>query len=206
MLQGPKAVLGPGTGLGEAQLFWDSASGGYRVWPSEGAHAQFAPRGWRQRALQAHIEAQLGYCEVEHVSSRASLLAASGPSGRQQSQDAPSRCHADPAQAWTYLCDRPQPAASVHCCAMRWNGRAGASCSYEVVICAWNTSRVHDALQVACGSGLERIYKFLQTDKAYNRCGVNLINEKVSTLCSAPHERHCCNWLSCHHATGQRNF
>ena len=68
-LQGPKAVLGPGTGLGEAQLFWDKASRGYKVWPSEGAHAQFAPRGWRQRALQMFIEAQLGYCEVEHVRS-----------------------------------------------------------------------------------------------------------------------------------------
>ena len=65
--QGPKVVLGPGTGLGEAQLFWDGTAGGYRVWPSEGAHAQFAPRGWRQRALQTFIESQLGYCEVEHV-------------------------------------------------------------------------------------------------------------------------------------------
>ena len=51
--QGPKVVLGPGTGLGEAQLFWDEIQGGYRVWPSEGSHACFAPRGWKQRALQA---------------------------------------------------------------------------------------------------------------------------------------------------------
>ncbi len=50
--QGPKAVLGPGTGLGEAQLFWDEIQGGYKVWPSEGSHATFAPRGWKQRALQ----------------------------------------------------------------------------------------------------------------------------------------------------------
>ena len=66
--QGPKAVLGPGTGLGEAQLIWDTGIGGYKVLPSEGAHAQFAPRGWRQRALQAYVESQMGYCEVEHVS------------------------------------------------------------------------------------------------------------------------------------------
>ena len=52
-MQGPKVVLGPGTGLGEAQLFWDDVQGGYRVWPSEGSHACFAPRGWKQRALQA---------------------------------------------------------------------------------------------------------------------------------------------------------
>jgi len=47
------AVLGPGTGLGQAQVLWDDAVGGYRVWPSEGSHATFAPRGWKQRALQA---------------------------------------------------------------------------------------------------------------------------------------------------------
>lgn len=51
-VQGPKVVLGPGTGLGEAQLFWDDIQGGYRVWPSEGSHACFAPRGWKQQALQ----------------------------------------------------------------------------------------------------------------------------------------------------------
>ncbi|BDA42706.1 Glucokinase [Coccomyxa sp. Obi] len=65
--QGPKAVLGPGTGLGEAQLFWDEVQGGYKVWPSEGSHAIFAPRGWKQRALQVFVEKELGACEVEHV-------------------------------------------------------------------------------------------------------------------------------------------
>lgn len=60
--------MGPGTGLGQANLYWSENFGGYRVWPSEGAHASFAPRGWKQRALQTHVERQLGYCEVEHVS------------------------------------------------------------------------------------------------------------------------------------------
>lgn len=48
-------MLGPGTGLGEAQLFWDEIQGGYKVWPSEGSHSGFAPRGWKQRALQARL-------------------------------------------------------------------------------------------------------------------------------------------------------
>ena len=60
--------MGPGTGLGQANLYWSENFGDYRVWPSEGAHASFAPRGWKQRALQTHVERQLGYCEVEHVS------------------------------------------------------------------------------------------------------------------------------------------
>ncbi len=66
-VQAPKAVMGPGTGLGEANLFWDEEFGSYRVWPSEGSHATFAPRGWKQRALQAFVEQELGYCEIEHV-------------------------------------------------------------------------------------------------------------------------------------------
>lgn len=65
--QGPKAVLGPGTGLGEAQLFWDEALGNYRVCSSEGSHATFAPRGWKQRALQAHVQNERGHCSVERV-------------------------------------------------------------------------------------------------------------------------------------------
>ncbi len=65
--------MGPGTGLGQANLYWSENFGGYRVWPSEGAHASFAPRGWKQRALQTHVERQLGYCEVEHVSQPACM-------------------------------------------------------------------------------------------------------------------------------------
>ena len=70
-MQGPIALLGPGTGLGCANLFWDDNEGGtsgYRVFPSEGSHAGFAPRGWRQRALQAFVEQELGRCGVEQAS------------------------------------------------------------------------------------------------------------------------------------------
>jgi hypothetical protein len=42
--QAPKCVMGPGTGLGAAQLFWDTGLGAYKVVPGEGAHATFAPR------------------------------------------------------------------------------------------------------------------------------------------------------------------
>lgn len=40
--QGPIAVLGAGTGLGQAFLFWQN--GRYEVIPSEGGHTDFAPR------------------------------------------------------------------------------------------------------------------------------------------------------------------
>lgn len=69
----PIAVLGPGTGLGEAQLFWDESQDTYRVYPSEGSHADFAPRGWKQRALAQFVESELGFCEVESVGCGAGL-------------------------------------------------------------------------------------------------------------------------------------
>ena len=62
-VQGPRAVLGPGTGLGEAQLIWDDRFEGYKVYASEGAHSTFAPRGDIQRQLHAFVEQKFGYCE-----------------------------------------------------------------------------------------------------------------------------------------------
>lgn len=72
--KGPKAVLGPGTGLGEAVLFWDDHLNNYKVHASEGAHATFAPRGWKQRALQAHVEQERGHCSVERVACGSGLV------------------------------------------------------------------------------------------------------------------------------------
>jgi glucokinase len=66
--EGPIAVLGPGTGLGQVQLMWDKGVKGYTAWPSEGAHAGFAPRGQVQRDLLAFAEKELEMpCEIEHV-------------------------------------------------------------------------------------------------------------------------------------------
>ena len=72
--KGAIAVLGPGTGLGEAQLFWDDALDAYRVYASEGSHACFAPRGWKQRALQARVEAERNHCSVERVACGSGLV------------------------------------------------------------------------------------------------------------------------------------
>lgn len=46
---------------------WDESLGTYKVWPGEGSHGDFGPRGWKQRALAAYVESQIGYCETEHV-------------------------------------------------------------------------------------------------------------------------------------------
>lgn len=50
---GAKAVLAPGTGLGEAFLLWDGQS--YKAYPSEGGHTLFAPMNKVQRELLAFL-------------------------------------------------------------------------------------------------------------------------------------------------------
>jgi len=71
--KGPIVVIGPGTGLGACQLFWNEAAGGYKVYPGEGTHSDFAPRGDKQKGLLDFVEAELGYCEIEHVGCGAGL-------------------------------------------------------------------------------------------------------------------------------------
>jgi len=71
---GPIAVLGPGTGLGEAILLWDPHSDQYAVHATEGSHADFAARGTLQHELALWLEEQLQECEVEHLCSGPGLV------------------------------------------------------------------------------------------------------------------------------------
>lgn len=65
----PAVVIGPGTGLGESVLTFDSGIGDYAVWPSEGSHCAFGAVGSRQHALSEFVEHELGECEAEHICS-----------------------------------------------------------------------------------------------------------------------------------------
>ena len=63
---GIKAVIGAGTGLGQALLVWDGRR--YLTLPTESGHGDFAPQGDEQRALQRHLEAgHGGRVSVERV-------------------------------------------------------------------------------------------------------------------------------------------
>jgi glucokinase len=62
---GTMAVLGAGTGLGQALLLWDGRR--YKVHPTEGGHASFAPEGELQCKLLAHLEASFGHVSVDRV-------------------------------------------------------------------------------------------------------------------------------------------
>jgi glucokinase len=54
-----RAILAPGTGLGEGGLIWDESRKDYRAFPSEGGHSDFAPRDDREDALNRFLRARL---------------------------------------------------------------------------------------------------------------------------------------------------
>jgi glucokinase len=65
--RGPIAVVAPGTGLGEAFLFWDGQR--YRPIPSEGGHTDFAPATPLELALLAYYQPIMGHVSYERVCS-----------------------------------------------------------------------------------------------------------------------------------------
>ena len=65
--EGPIAVVAPGTGLGEAFLFWDGRR--YRAIPSEGGHTDFAPATPLELELLAYLQPRLGHVSYERVCS-----------------------------------------------------------------------------------------------------------------------------------------
>jgi glucokinase len=71
----PIALLGPGTGLGEAVIV-PLAGGRYRILPTEGGHARFAPRDEREIGLLRFLwEQHPDHVSVERVLSGPGLVA-----------------------------------------------------------------------------------------------------------------------------------
>jgi glucokinase len=64
---GTKVVLAPGTGLGEAVLFFQD--GHHHVIPSEGGHASFAPTNLLEIRLLRHLMGKYGHVSFERVCS-----------------------------------------------------------------------------------------------------------------------------------------
>ncbi len=69
---GNQAVIAPGTGLGEAGLYW--SRGSHQILASEGGHADFAPRGELQTALLQFLEARYGHVSYERILSGPGLV------------------------------------------------------------------------------------------------------------------------------------
>ena len=70
---GPVALIGAGTGLGEAFLHWDGDR--YRVQPSEGGHAGFAARDEIDWQLRRALQDEFGHVSWERVVSGPGLIA-----------------------------------------------------------------------------------------------------------------------------------
>jgi len=66
-INGPLAVIAPGTGLGEAFLTWGTQS--YIAHTSEGGHADFAPTDELQIGLLHYLQPRLGHVSYEWVCS-----------------------------------------------------------------------------------------------------------------------------------------
>lgn len=66
-LNGPIAIVAPGTGLGEAFLIWSGSS--YIACSSEGGHASFAPTDERQDGLRQYLAGRFGNVSCERVCS-----------------------------------------------------------------------------------------------------------------------------------------
>ena len=69
---GNQAVIAPGTGLGEAGLFWDGTR--HNVFACEGGHTDFAPQNDLQIELLRYLIAKFGHVSYERVLSGPGLV------------------------------------------------------------------------------------------------------------------------------------
>ena len=69
---GNQAVIAPGTGLGEAGLFWDGRR--HHVFACEGGHTDFGPHGDLQIELLRFLKARFGHVSYERVLSGPGLV------------------------------------------------------------------------------------------------------------------------------------
>jgi glucokinase len=69
---GNQAVVAPGTGLGEAGLFWDGSR--HHVFACEGGHTDFAPQGELQIELLRYLTKRFGHVSYERILSGPGLV------------------------------------------------------------------------------------------------------------------------------------
>jgi glucokinase len=69
---GNQAMIAPGTGLGEAGLFWDGSR--HHVFACEGGHTDFAPRDEMQIELLRFLQARFGHVSYERILSGPGLV------------------------------------------------------------------------------------------------------------------------------------
>ncbi|MDR0793861.1 MAG: glucokinase, partial [Chitinophagaceae bacterium] len=63
--KGNIAILAPGTGLGEAAMYWDGKA--YRPFATEGGHSEFSPRNELDVELFYYLKNEFGIVSWEHL-------------------------------------------------------------------------------------------------------------------------------------------
>jgi glucokinase len=99
---GNQAVIAPGTGLGEAGLFWDGSR--HHVFACEGGHTDFGPQGDLQIELVRFLKGRFGHVSYERVLSGPGLVNVyeflrDGGYGKESSEFAALLKKGDPAAA-----------------------------------------------------------------------------------------------------------
>jgi glucokinase len=69
---GNQAVIAPGTGLGEAGLFWDGTK--HHVFACEGGHTDFAPQSDQEIELLRYLKGRFGHVSYERILSGPGLV------------------------------------------------------------------------------------------------------------------------------------
>lgn len=64
-MSGNRAVVSPGTGLGEAGLYWDGER--HRPFACEGGHCEFGPKNGLQNALLLYLQEKFGHVSYERI-------------------------------------------------------------------------------------------------------------------------------------------
>ena len=100
---GNQAVIAPGTGLGEAGLFWDGAQ--HEVFACEGGHADFAPQGELQIELLRFLSNRYSHVSYERVLSGPGLVNVYEFLREKNSQDEPA--------SFAAQLEGPDPAAAI---------------------------------------------------------------------------------------------
>lgn len=70
--EAPIVVMGPGTGFGMAGLIPDQ--GNWRIVPTEGGHASFAPTNDKEMAIKSYLLKEQNHVSVENILSGAGLV------------------------------------------------------------------------------------------------------------------------------------
>lgn len=65
--KGTKAIIGAGTGLGQAFMVWDSGESAYKVHPSEAGHSSFSPVTGSEKQLLDYLSNKSEFVSLEQV-------------------------------------------------------------------------------------------------------------------------------------------